>query len=248
MTAGAGTDVMADHRRAAVLLSAAVALVVGVVVAVWGVGRLPAYPPAGEAVPAPSGLIAYSAISEGTRCVAVRPVSGGDPVVLDCGEFTISHRWTDDGLVEVASEPVGDKDDVGLEPGEAVRVATYDPTTGEQIGSTREIDWQWPQPVRPTAADGRTADIGDRVGGLRITVEDRPHGEERTAVDIEAPDGYDLWSIAWSPDDAWLYAVDSARRVLLIDPDGVDGVWIIAEEADEPTWYIPGHGSTTAWW
>jgi len=240
-------DAAQPHRRlrVAIPLAAVIAVVVAVAVAVWGLGTLPQFPPVREAPQAPTGTLAYQTPAGGDRCVTVAPVAGGATTTLTCGDFLL-HRWTDDGHVEVATEvAAADTGTVGDRDVEFLRITTYDPATGRQSEPPVEADWQSWDEFAPFP-ETRRAEIGDRLGGVRVVAEGSD-GVERTVVDLSVPDGYSLWAVAWSPDEEWLYAEDSAQRILLIDPSGLNEIWVITAPGESPTWYLEGPGSTRPW-
>ena len=235
-----------QRLRVAITLSVVITVAVAAAVAVWGLGTLPQFPPVAQATPPPAGTLAYQAPVGGDRCVTVTPVSGAATTTLECGDF-ILHRWTDGGEVQVASEVAGrDAGELGDRVVESLRITTYDPATGLPSAPPVEAGWEsWDEFDAPIPED-RRAEIDDRYGAVRVVAQGSD-GDERTVVDLRVPDGYTFWSVAWSPDDEWLYAEDSADRILLIDPSGLNEIWVIAEPGGSPTWHLDGVGSTRPW-
>lgn len=67
--------------------------------------------------------------------------------------------------------------------------------------------------------DGRTAAVPEERedGGLGVTLYDLAYGRARS-VDIETNQSFNGDGIVWSPDSAWLFAVDVHGNVDVIDP------------------------------
>lgn len=254
MTASATTTAPAPpaaHRgaRRAVLASTlvvALLLAVGGLVLVLRPVGVPSFPSlARDPDAAIAGTVAFlvDAPAGGGTCLHVVPAGGGPTIELACGLGVDGLGWTADGrLVLATGGPSGPVVVVlAPEPGaEAVPVAT-EVADLRVRGDRQLLDGQ----RLLVSSDGR--------GRTRLDV-GAADGSATTLLELRGPRGYELVDALWSPDGAWVSAIDAAGRLLIVDPRTpgearVLVAGVVAEAGVGPlatvAWFIPGEDAFT---
>lgn len=182
----------------------------------------------GVAVP---GRVAFMRWDDGNCLMAIAATGDGEREVtceIDGGTVT----WTSDGNLAMLA--------YGRESGEVVVI---DPETGATLFRREAAG------LESRLYSGREARIR-RADGARVeTVEEdgfdivriRQTGENpRDLIRVTGPGSYSFWDVQWSPDGAWVLAVDSLNRMIVVAADGSVGPYLLADDVNEPAWYIDG--------
>ena len=232
-----GTD-----RRAVIGIAVAVTVVLAVAAFILTVGRipLPSFPLLADAPDAAiPGTVAFLAEPEQgwDPCIQVVPAAGGPPAELTCRLQAEGLAWTVDGQLVVTSFGEFGPEWIVLDAATGGEVARVEIGEGD---------------LRPSS--DRRVHAGER---LHLEGEGRGHstlvvravdGTETTLLDLRGPRDYELVGAQWSPDGAWVLALDARGRLLVVDRDVPGEARVLAERA--VTWFGPGEGSlsSVAWY
>lgn len=212
---------MTDRTRILSLVGAVALIVVVIgVVAVFGVQPYPALPTVAEQPDPPvTGRLAYVAYEGGEGpCLHVVQGDGRDEE-LGCGtDYEGEIYWVDDGRLGVRRFRERDTSTVDV----------LDVATGELL-EEREV-----ASTTPVPGLDRTNDAGDRVAtdarAGRATVTVTPDdGEREVVLELDGPSGYAFVDVGWTGDGRWIAVLDSAGRVIAVDPQGeaVARIWAV---------------------
>lgn len=225
---------MTSRSRQIVAASGALAVAVGVVLAVVALGTLPVpdFPTLEERPdPAFPGIIAYARHPGLRTCLHTVESAAGEREVTCLDVHSELLGWTPDGHLVLQR----------LEPGQ--RVLVVDPRSGRIL---RRAPAHHPEPRPGQEGHPRVREDGSELA----THEDRgpaevvvlpPDGPARTLLSVEGSRDYRFWHAQWSPDGEWVLVSDSIDRLLLLKAAGDPVPRVLATDAGEPTWYIPGH-------
>ena len=219
-------------------------VVAGAVATILVVGYVPLPPmPPLSAQPDPTmpGTIAFVHGTWDDACVATVAAGGGVPVDLRCGPAVPeSLAWTHDG--DLAIVTWGD----GWRAFDGPVVVVVDPATGEErdrVETTRSIGWAADRRVRE---DGARIVVSAPAEGEATLVVRHQDGTTTDVAPLTGPRDYDVVSAQWSPDGAWILAMDSRGRLFVVAEDGEPGPRLVAETGGRdglavlPAWAIDG--------
>jgi dipeptidyl aminopeptidase/acylaminoacyl peptidase len=253
MTGAASTTLASDERagaapsgrRTALALVVAGVVVVGTIVGIVVAGHvpLPAMPSLADA-PDPSvpGTIAFARGDWEAACLATVPAGGGDVTSLRCSSrMPEALAWTIDGDLAVTMWDEPSPFDEGPQ------LTIVDPATGEDVDRplVREpVDWASDRRVRDE--DGARLVVvpnGDGEISLRVRLAD---GTTTDLAHLTGPRDYGIVSVQWSPDGAWVLAMDTRGRLFLVGADGTPGPRLLVDAGGReapvvlPAWWIDG--------
>lgn len=210
--------------RSMALLGAAAGLVVVVIalVLVFGVARPPALTSlADDPLPGLSAEVAWTAWEERGTCVHVASPNGTVREVTCAarGEQLVSYDEQGLGLIVW---------------GQREQLEVLDADTGDRVElrSLTGIDWE-------RAMEG---DVDARRVDGRLVLRDR--SSDTVLWEVEAPEGYWVSEGRISPDGAWMAAVDSADRLIVLPTDGATPPRVWHEGVD--SWQAPVWEGTAA--
>ena len=240
-SAPAAPSPTSDRRRrrgVALAITSAVAVVAAAVGVIVTVGRVPLPPmPSLAAAPDPDipGTVAFLRADGDRSCLTLVAAGGGELLDLRCGRWHADAlAWTTDGRLAVSSW------DVPSPIGEQTRAVTViDPVTGDEWGWAEigSRDWAADRLVREDGARLVVTPPRDGTVSLRVRHAD---GTGTELVRLEGPRDYGLASAQWSPDGAWVLAVDTRGRMFLLAADGDPGPRLLAEVGRRDTlWVLP---------
>lgn len=241
------TDRTGAERRQRVLAATAagVAVVATLVIVRWGFVPLPTYPTLAEAPDGDvTGTIAYVNTAYERACVWTVVARAGAAREVWCAtdrEPVEALAWTEDGTLRIRWFGSAGPQAVDLDPvsGAGTVVASAEAAPGPEVPpSVFEVPRDAVASTTATSAvrpDGRYAHAtSDRRG--RVVVEVVSDTTRVRALDVVGPADHAIWELVWSPDGAWLLAVDSERRLLLLDADGGTPARLVATDARAPAW------------
>lgn len=222
------------ERPRQLLAAAGVVTVVGialVVIVATSTLSLPSFPRLAErSDPDIDGTVAFVRHEGyGEGCLFTVRAAGGTPRELRCDVGTwFGPVWTDEGELLVAASMHGWT--------EAEVALVIDSETGETVGR-RELT---PKLERERAGSTERADgtvvVADSDEGRAELALIEPDGTRKTLLSVTGPRHYGFPDVSWSPDDEWVLVVDTAQRLLIVDPrDGRTRV--LATDAEQAAWY-----------
>jgi hypothetical protein len=229
-------------RAIAAIVAAAVVVIAAIVIILTvGLVPLPDLPSlADDPDPAIPGTIAYVHGTWEDACIAIVPAGGGESSDVWCDRQPPEVvAFTPDGLLLVSGwfdPPIDAR-------GPAILV--IDPQTGEQVDEViaeHRVPDRWTADrtrredgtvLRPDAPERGVAEL--RVGA--------PGEQPQTILRLEGPRDYEFIETQWSPDGAWILAVDSRGRLLIVGADGTPAARLLTE-TDGDQWLA----TRVAWW
>lgn len=237
-------------RRTAVALGVAGAVIAGTVavILVAGYTPLPAMPSlAADPDPSLPGTIAFVHGTWESPCIATVPAAGAQPVDLTCdGLVPEGLAWTTDGDLAVAAW------DEFARMQERLGVTILDPATGRAIDqvdvAADPVGWTGDRAERPDGARLLASTPSDSTAVLRVRWAD---GTSEEILRLTGPRDYGVLMPQWSPDGAWILAMDTRGRVFVVAPDGDAGPRLVAETGGRdapvvpPAWWVDGVATQT---
>lgn len=234
---------------AAIVASAVVVIAAVVVILTVGLVPLPDLPSlADDPDPAIVGTIAYVHGTWEDSCIAVTPASGGESRDIWCGRQPPDQlAFTPDGLLLVSGWPERPVDVDGP------IVTVIDPQTGNEVDEVRpdgRVPGTW-VPDRTRRDDETVLQIGSREEGVAELRVGAPGSEPQTIVRLEGPRDYEFVEAQWSPDGAWILAVDSRGRLIVVGADGTPAARLLIDTDGDPwlatriAWWIPDNTTYT---
>lgn len=203
-------------RQSRMWLAAAtgVAVVVAVVVLIFGYVSPPQFPSLYEAgAPTIEGSVAHVDFGP-EECVQLLDVATGESHELYCDNWVWPESWDEDGNLRVHAGN-------GRE-----HVWVLDPNTGTVLG-TGDLG-VGPQPydasLRSRSAEGRAKLMYGTAAS------------EVTLIDVAAPGNYSFYLYGITADGEYAWACDSEDRLVVVALDASGGPWLVAEGISEPVW------------
>ncbi len=213
------------NRQSGTWLGAAagVAVVVAVVVLIFGYNAPPEFPSLYETgVPTVAGTVAH--LEYGPEdCVWILDVATGQSEELFCDSWAWPESWDEDGNLRVHAGN-------GHE-----QIWVVDPETGVVLGS--DDIWDGPPPEDeegPPLEEGRL--LRSRSSEGRVTLNYGSGSGEVTLIDVEAPRNYRFHTYGITADAAHAWVCDSEDRLLVVALDGSGGPWVVADGISDPVW------------
>jgi hypothetical protein len=211
------------HSRTWLAAAAGVAVVVAVIVLIFGYSSPPQFPSLYEAgAPALEGAVAHQEFGP-EDCVWVLDVATGDSQEVFCDSWAWAESWDENGNLRIHAGN-------GHE-----QVWVVDPDTGTVLGAEAVEDGPPPEdeggpppeeelPLRSRSAEGR------------VTLTYGAGTDAVTLIDIDAPRNYrfHMYGLTGEGDYAWV--CDSEDRLLVVSMDGSSGPWLVAEDISDPIW------------
>lgn len=224
--------------------SAVVAVAVIAIVLVFGIIPLPTFASLQDSPDASiTGTVAFLRGSGEDRCLWTVPASGGRAREVTCriegrAAGSIGQvAWTKDGELAVETW-----DEFGGS------VLVLDARTGETLRQFRQATDKGLPVARAMQDRSKRADGAIVTGGSprrRIaTITVRTGGTSTEVLRADGPRDYGFRNVQWSPDGRWILAQDSADRLLVV-PATPGRTRVLVEDAEQPSWFIPGNTTYT---